>query len=161
MEELHKLKSMLERELEEFARRDSIESYDLDTIHKLTDTIKNIDKIKMIEEGGYSEDGYSQARGGGGGNRGGGGGGRGGGGYSREGGGYSQEGGGSSYAGGSSYGDDEDYSEARRRRDNRGRYSRDDGRDHMVNQLESMMGRVSSEQDREMLRRMIDQMKGA
>ncbi len=157
MEELHKLKSMLERELEEFSRRDSIESYDLDTIHKLTDTIKNIDKIKMIEEGGYSEDGYSQARGGG--NRGGGGGNRGGG-YSREGGGYSQEGG--SYRGGSSYGgDDEDYSEARRRRDERGRYSRDDGRDRMVNQLESMMGRVSSEQDRETLRRMIDQMKGA
>ncbi len=164
MEDMYKLKEMLCRELEEFSRRDSIESYDLDTIHKLTDTIKNIDKIEMLEEGGYS-----QARGGGGGR----GGGRGGGGYSREGGGgYSQEGGGSSYAGGSSYGDGgysgEDsfgdgggYSQARRRRDERGRYSRDDGRDHMVNQLESMMGRVSSEQDRETLRRMIDQMKGA
>ncbi len=155
MEELHKLKSMLERELEEFSRRDSIESYDLDTIHKLTDTIKNIDKIKMIEEGGYSEDGYSQARGGG--NRGGGGSNRGGG-YSREGGGYSQEGG--SYAGGGSYGDEGGYSEARRRRDERGRYSRDDGRDDMVNRLEEMMSRAGSDRDREEIRRMIERMKG-
>lgn len=141
MGDMRKLKDMLCRELDEFARRDSIESYDLDTIHKLTDTIKNLDKIEMLEDGGYS-----QARGSGRG------------GYSRE--------GGSSYAdGGYSYEDsfagNDGYSQARRRRDERGRYSRDDGRDHMVNQLETMMGRVSSEQDRETLRRMIDQMKGA
>ena len=64
MEDMRKLKDMLCRELDEFSRRDSIESYDLDTIHKLTDTIKNLDKIEMLEDGGYS-----QARGGG--NRGG------------------------------------------------------------------------------------------
>lgn len=140
MEDMRKLKDMLCRELDEFARRDSIESYDLDTIHKLTDTIKNLDKIEMLEDGGYS-----QARGGGprGGMRN----------YSRDG-----EGGGYSYE--DSFGDNDGYSQARRRRDERGRYSRDDGRDHMVNQLESMMGRVSSDRDREELRRMIDQMKG-
>ena len=60
MEDMRKLKDMLCRELDEFSRRDSIESYDLDTIHKLTDTIKNLDKIEMLEDGGYS-----QARGGG------------------------------------------------------------------------------------------------
>ncbi len=146
MENMHKLKELLCRELDEFARRDSIESYDLDTIHKLTDTIKNLDKIEMLEDGGYS-----QARGGG--NRGG----------MRN---YAREGGGNSYADGNSYGyedsfgDNDGYSMARRRRDERGRYSRDDGRDNMVNQLESMMGRVSSDRDREELRRMIDQMKG-
>ena len=48
MEHLHKIKDMLVRELEEFARKESIESYDLDMIHKLTDTIKNIDKIDML-----------------------------------------------------------------------------------------------------------------
>lgn len=141
MENMHKLKELLCRELDEFARRDSIESYDLDTIHKLSDTIKNLDKIEMLEDGGYS-----QARGGG--NRGG----------MRI---YARDSdGGNSYGYEDSFGDNDGYSMARRRRDERGRYSRDDGRDNMVNQLESMMGRVSSDRDREELRRMIDQMKG-
>lgn len=154
MEDMKKLKDMLCRELEEFARRDSIESYDLDTIHKLTDTIKNLDKIEMLEEDG----GYSQARGMGnrGGMRN----------YSRDGGqggGYSQDGGYSQggYSYEDSFGDNDGYSQARRGQHYvRGHYSRDDGRDHMVNQLEGMMGRVNSEQDREALRRMIEQMKG-
>lgn len=146
MEDMRKLKDMLCRELEEFSRRDSIESYDLDTIHKLTDTIKNLDKIEMLEDGGYS-----QARGGG--NRGG----------MRT---YARDGGGNSYADGNSYGyedsfgDNDGYSQARRRRDERGRYSRDDGRDDMVNRLEGLMSRAGSDRDRDEIRRMIDQMKG-
>lgn len=156
MEDMHKLKKLLERELEEYSHRDSLETFDLDVIHKLTDTIKNICKIEMLEVGGYSEDGYSQARRGGGGGRGGG---RGGGGYSREGGGYSQDGGGGSYAGGSSYGDDEGYSEARRRRDERGRYSRDDGRGQMMNQLERMMSEARDPQDRERINRFMEEMR--
>ena len=130
MEDMHKLKNMLRRELDEFARRDSIESYDLETIHKITDTIKNIDKIEMLEDGGYSGGRYGWRYG-----------------YPTV---YED-----------SYGDGDGYMQTGRRRDNRGRYSRDDGRDHMVNQLENMMGRVSTEQDREALRRMIDQMRGA
>jgi len=40
---------------------------DLEVIHKLTDTIKNIDKICMLEEeGGYSQDGGDGASYGGG-----------------------------------------------------------------------------------------------
>ena len=146
MEDMRKLKDMLCRELDEFSRRDSIESYDLDTIHKLPDTIKNLDKIEMLEDGGYS-----QARGGG--NRGG----------MRT---YARDGGGNSYADGNSYGyedsfgDNDGYSQARRRRDERGRYSRDDGRDDMVNRLEEMMSHVSSDRDREEIRRMIERMKG-
>lgn len=146
MEDMRKLKDMLCRELDEFSRRDSIESYDLDTIHKLTDTIKNLDKIEMLEDGGYS-----QARGGG--NRVG----------MRN---YARDGGGNSYADGNSYGyedsfgDNDGYSQARRRRDERGRYSRDDGRDDMVNRLEEMMSHVSSDRDREEIRRMIERMKG-
>jgi hypothetical protein len=137
---MHKLKDTLCRELDEFARRDSIESYDLDTIHKLTDTIKNLDKIEMLEDGGYS-----QARGGG--NRGG----------MRT---YARDGEGGGYGYEDSFGDNDGYSMARRRRDERGRYSRDDGRDDMVNRLEEMMSHVSSDRDREEIRRMIERMKG-
>lgn len=138
MEDKHKLKSLLERELDEFARRDSIESYDLDTIHKLTSTINNLDE--MLEDGGYS-----QARGGG--NRGG----------MRT---YARDGEGGGYGYEDSFGDNDGYSMARRRRDERGRYSRDDGRDDMVNRLEEMMNHVSSDRDREEIRRMIERMKG-
>ena len=42
----------------------------------------------------------------------------------------------------------------------RGHYSRDDGRDDMVNRLEGLMSRAGSDRDREEIRRMIDQMKG-
>ena len=139
MENMHKLKDTLCRELDEFARRDSIESYDLDTIHKLTDTIKNLDKIEMLEDGGYS-----QARGG---NRGG----------MRT---YARDGEGGGYGYEDSFGDNDGYSMARRRRDERGRYSRDDGRDDMVNRLEEMMSRAGSDRDREEIRRMIERMKG-
>lgn len=120
MEHLHKIKDMLVRELEEFARKESIESYDLDMIHKLTDTIKNIDKIDMLEDGGQSgmrERGMPRT-----------------------------------------YEYDDDYS-MRRRRDSRGRYSRDDGRDHMVNELEDMMGRAGTREDRERIQRMIDRLR--
>jgi hypothetical protein len=138
MEDKHKLKSLLERELDEFARRDSIESYDLDTIHKLTSAINNLDE--MLEDGGYS-----QARGGG--NRGG----------MRT---YVRDGEGGGYGYEDSFGDNDGYSMARRRRDERGRYSRDDGRDDMVNRLEEMMSRAGSDRDREEIRRMIERMKG-
>jgi hypothetical protein len=135
---MHKLKDTLCRELDEFARRDSIESYDLDTIHKLTSTINNLDE--MLEDGGYS-----QARGGG--NRGG----------MRT---YARDGEGGGYSYEDSFGDNDGYSMARRRRDERGRYSRDDGRDDMVNRLEEMMSRAGSDRDREEIRRMIERMKG-
>jgi hypothetical protein len=141
MEDMRKLKDMLCRELDEFSRRDSIESYDLDTIHKLTDTIKNLDKIEMLEDGGYS-----QARGGG--NRGG----------MRT---YARDGEGGGYSYEDSFGDNDGYSQARRGQHYvRGHYSRDDGRDDMVNRLEEMMSHVSSDRDREEIRRMIERMKG-
>ena len=141
MEYIDKIKKMLCKELDEYAEMGKIKnSSDLDMIWKLTDTVKNLDKISMLEE---SEDGYSEARGGRGRGR-------------------------SSYAmGGSSYDDDMMYSERRGRgrnakRDSMGRYSSDDGmsyddhseessyrggrgysrgdaKDHMMNKLGSMM----------------------
>ena len=59
---MHKIKEMLTKELETFERKSQISMNDLDKIHKLTDTIKNIDKIEMLDEG-YSEDGYYMGEG--------------------------------------------------------------------------------------------------
>ena len=56
MEYMHELKDKLCDELEEIARKGELGAGDLEIIHKLTDTIKNIDKIEMMkEDGGYSQ----------------------------------------------------------------------------------------------------------
>lgn len=104
MEYIEKIKKMLCKELDEYAMKQKLTGGDLDMIWKLTDTVKNLDKIEMLEDDG----GYSEARGGRGRGR-------------------------SSYAmGGSSYDDDMMYSERRGRgryakRDSMGRYSSEDG----------------------------------
>lgn len=61
MEHLHKIKEALCKELEPYANR-SLTKTDLETIWKITSTVKNIDKI-MMSEGGYSNDGSWMARG--------------------------------------------------------------------------------------------------
>ena len=57
MEYMHELKEKLCDELDEIARKGELGAGDLEIVHKLTDTIKNLDKIEMLEDGG----GYSQA----------------------------------------------------------------------------------------------------
>lgn len=155
MKEMHKLKEMLERELKEYANKGELSAGSLEVIHKITDTIKNIDKIEMLEEEsecserrGYSrrggnwqaegeygdsyEDGMSGAR-------------RGmhyvRGHYSRDGGNYNDRGSsyrGESYEGGSSM---------------RRGYSREEGREEMMGMLDNMMNQADSEKQREALRR--------
>lgn len=52
-----KLEEMLCEELEDITNKGDLSAGDLDTVHKLTDTVKNIYKIKMLEgESGYSGD---------------------------------------------------------------------------------------------------------
>ena len=124
MEYIEKIKKMLCKELDEYAMKSKLSMSDIDVIHKLTDTVKNLDKISLLEQDneGYSETypyymgGSSYARG----RR-----------YAKRDsmGRYSSEGG--SYEGGSSY---DDYSERTDRR-----YSRDDAKNHMMNKLGSMM----------------------
>ena len=111
MHYMETLKDLLCAELEDYAEKgqkaNKMSAGDLEAIHKLTDTVKNILKIDMLEEeAGYSEDGHYMGEGriystsyddGMGGN------------YSRR--------GGSSYARG----------RHNAHRDSRGRYSRDDG----------------------------------
>lgn len=61
---LYEIKDMLCRELDEYAEKGELSAGSLETIHKLTDTIKNIDKIYMIDKnGGYSSDGEWEAYG--------------------------------------------------------------------------------------------------
>ena len=136
MEYMYELKEKLCRELEEVARKPEMGAGDLELIHKLTDTIKNIDKIDALEDdGGYSRDGDWEMEGRGT--------------YSRNGGAYNR---GSSYA---------------RRRDSRGRYtsdrrySRDDAKTHMIEQMEQMMNGTQNEREREIIRRAMEQLEQA
>lgn len=137
MDYMHDLKDKLCQELEEIARKPEMGAGDLEIIHKLTDTIKNICKIDMLEEdGGYSRDGDWEARGS----------------YNR----------GSSYRG--------------RKRDSMGRYSRDgmgyrdgrmmpdrmysrsDAKDHMMDELEEAMAAATTDREKDIIKRAMDQL---
>lgn len=136
MKALYELKEKFEMELEELARKGELGAGDLELAHKLTDTIKNIDKICALEEdGGYSEAGDWEGRGA----------------YNR----------GSSYANRGKH-----YVRGHYSRDgysNRGYsresgYSRHDAKEQMMAQLEDMMGSVSNEREREAIRRCMEQL---
>ena len=138
MEKLYDLKDKLCEELEEIARKPEMGAGDLELAHKLTDTIKNIDKICMLEEGeGYSEavDGMDYGRDSSYANRGKH--------YVR--GHYSRDGGRDGYSS---------------RRDDRGRYSRDDGRSEMMEHIEMAMD-TATDQDRETIKRFMRKLEKA
>lgn len=133
MRGLYELKEMLCRELEEIAKKQELSAGDLETVHKLTDTIKNIDKIEMLDEE-YSESGYSRN----GGNS-----------YANRGehyvrGHYSREGGSSnrSYRGGSS----------------RNGYSRSGG---IMEQMERLMDEADTEKERRAIEKCMMQLENA
>lgn len=110
MKHLEKLKDALCEELDKFAKSGDITVNSLEKIHKLTDTIKNIDKIMALEE----SEGYSETRGGRGGS-------------------YMH---GSSYDDDMMYSERRGRNA---KRDSMGRYSRDDAKDAMMNRLGEMM----------------------
>lgn len=67
---MHKLKEKLMETLYDYEEKlgkmsgGTLSTQDLEKIHKLTDTVKNIDKIEMLEDGeGYSEDGHYMGEG--------------------------------------------------------------------------------------------------
>ena len=172
MHYMHDLKVLLCAELEDYAEKGKksgkMSMGDLESIHKLTDTVKNILKIDTLtEEMGYSEDGH----------------------YMGEGriygtsyeSGYSERGG-SSYArgrgryarrdsmgrysrdGGMSYDDDVSYARGGRmgnRGGMRGGYSRDDAKSYMIEQIEEMMETAEKPTEKEALRRCMDALKRA
>lgn len=58
---MYDLRDMLCNELDELARKGELGAGDLEIAHKLTATIKNIDKIDMMESDGYSSGGDWEA----------------------------------------------------------------------------------------------------
>ena len=67
---MHKIKEMFMNELYEYEDKakkmngGKLSQSDVERIHKLTDTVKNIDKIEYLEsEEGYSEDGHYMGEG--------------------------------------------------------------------------------------------------
>ena len=160
MHYMHDLKDLLCAELEDYAEKGKksgkMSIGDLDSIHKLTDTVKNILKIDMLDgETGYSEDGayigegriygtsYDDGM--------------------RRGGGYSYARGRGRYAKRDSmgrYSRDDGYM----RRDGRGirdGYSRDEGKAYMMEQLEDMMADAEKPSEKEALRRCMEALKRA
>ena len=134
MEYMHELKEKLCDELEEIARKPEMGAGDLEIIHKLTDTIKNLDKIEMLEDGG----GYSQA------------------------GDWEIEG--RAYNRGNSYARRKRDSMGRYSRDGRmmrGGYSRHDAKEAMMDQMEDLMAQAGSEKEREAIRRCMNQLENS
>jgi hypothetical protein len=144
MKYLEEIKEMLCEELEKIGKKGELSAGSLDIVHKLTDTIKNIDKIEMLEEGGGSsyddeggmwtakgsyDNGRSEARG------------RGRNAKRDSMGRYSRDNRGGNHDGGSSY---------------RGGYSRDDAKSEMMQELEEIMDKASSEQERSIIRRAVE-----
>lgn len=157
MHYMHDLKDLLCAELEDYAengkKSGKMSMGDLDSIHKLTDTVKNIIKIDMLDgETGYSEDGTYMGEGRI---------------YGTSYDGYDR---GTSYARGRGryakrdsmgrYSRDDGYM----RRDGRGMrdgYSRDDGKAYMMEQLEDMMEDAEKPSEKEALRRCMEALKRA
>ena len=157
MDYMHDLKDLLCAELEDYAEKGKksgkMSMGDLETVHKLTDTVKNIMKIDVLkEEAGYSEDGH----------------------YMGEGRIY-----GTSYDDGMHREGGYSYARGRRyaRRDSMGRYSRDDGmmyrggmrggysreegKEYMMESLEELMESATKPAEKEALRRCMDALKRA
>ena len=135
MEYMDKLKDKLCKELDEYARKPDMSAGDLEAIHKLSDTIKNLDKIEMLEDGGYSQAGYRD----------------GGSSYNR----------GSSYANRGKHYVRGHYSRdgySMEGRGNRGGYSRHDAKEAMMEQMEMLMEQAGSEREREAIRRCMSQL---
>lgn len=60
MKSMYELREMLCKELDDITRKGELGAGDLEIAHKLTDTIKNIDKIDKLETDGYSQRRYSR-----------------------------------------------------------------------------------------------------
>lgn len=130
MKALHELRDMLSQEIDEITKKGELTAGSLDTVDKLTHSLKSIDTIIAMHGGDdeYSQRGYSNTDG-------------------HMGGGYS--------------GNYPRYYYAKngnQRRDSRGRYSRDDGREQMIEQLRDMMNDAPDDHMREAIRKCVEQM---
>lgn len=136
MEYMYELKEKLCKELDEIAGKGELGAGDLEIIHKLTDTIKNLDKIEMLEDDGYSQPGYGR---------------EGGSSYNR----------GSSYANRGKHYVRGHYSRegySNEGRSGRGGYSRHDAKEAMMEQMEMLMDQAGNERERDAIRRCMSQL---
>lgn len=133
MKHMEKLKKMLCKELDEMAEKGELGAGSLEIVHKLTDTIKNIDKIEMLEEDdGMSERGSSYRRS-----------------YGR----------GGEWEANGTYARDGGYS-GRRGRGANGRYvSRTEARDDMMSMLSEARMSAEDEREREVIDRAMEQLR--
>lgn len=135
MEYMYELKEMLCEELEKIAREGELTAGSLDTVEKLTHSIKSIATIMAMEDSEYSYQGGNM-----GGNRG------------------SYRGG--SYRGGRSYAQRRDsrgrYSRQGGGRSNRGSYAYDDETEKMVEKLEKMMEKAEDPNVKQAIEQAID-----
>ena len=159
---MHKIKEMLMKELYEYEEKakkmagGKLSAGDLETLHKITDTVKNIDKIEVLESDDYSEasewmadgrmygtsydDGMSYARGRGRGRN-----------ARRDSRGrYSRDGGGSYYDDGMSHA-----------RGGRGGYSRDSAKEHIIDRIEDMMEETDEPKTKRALERCVQAIENA
>lgn len=141
MESYYELKEMLCKELEEITMKGELTAGSLDTVDKLTHSIKSLVTIMAMEESGYSnEGGYSGAR---------------------------RRDSMGRYADSGSYGrymDSENDGGYSGRRYNDGgysgrRYSRDEGKSHMIHKMEKMVENASTQEDRETLQQALSKLK--
>ena len=152
MDYMFELKEMLCEELEMIVGKGELSHSSLDMVQKITDSIKNIDKIELLEGknsfggsygGSYGDDeGYSERRR-----------------YSRD--------GGNSYRGDLSYDDGGDSN--RRGRNQMGQYtsrayrgySREGGKERMISQLRSMMNTAENDKENESIQKCIKSLENA
>ena len=117
MKALYDLKDKIHAELDETARKPELSARDFEYVHMLTDTIKNIDKICMLEDDQHSQAGEWTAHG------------------------NSYASRGMHYVRGHYSRDDESMAS----RDSRKRYSYDEGTDRFLDELEEMLRNTSNE----------------
>lgn len=151
---MHELKKMIREKLKAHEERGTLTGASLEEVHILTDTLKNIDKIEMLEGEEYSHDGYSMRRR-----------------YSRDAEDYPNErmmyprdG---SYAGrgydrrgdsGDSYDSYDEGESYRRGHYVRGHYSRADGKAEMLAEMEKLLGMAKTPEEKKAIERCMQQM---
>ena len=129
-----RIKDMIYCELTEFSNQGQMSYEDVKIIGELVDILKDISEVEAM---GNYEDRYYNSE------------------YSMNNG-YSRNGRGMRYYGGNSYGGDNPRT-MMGRRNMRGRYSRDDAKDHMIQKLEQLLNEVVNEEDRNAIQKLIEQ----
>lgn len=139
---MHKLRENAEKELKAIEEK-GLTSSNLDNAYKLVEIMKGVDKIEMMQDGGYSQEGYSRDMKD----------------YSRERGGYSRDGGYSN-----DYDNGNSYRRGRNQRNgqymHRPNYSRLSGDDTEMDEYRNLKREYSNNRDEESKERMLNVLEG-